>query len=102
MGNEYICICICIFSDFDSIYVGWIRLSIINRGVYLSIFNVGGPPMETSTDQSPFIYQNLIKALLALRELNKVYDIEQPKNCEELRIIDDALASANVYPWKLS
>ena len=58
--------------------------------------------METSTDQSPFIYQNLIKALLALRELNKVYDIEQPKNCEELRIIDDALASANVYPWKLS
>ena len=58
--------------------------------------------METSTDESPFIYQNLIKALLALRELNKVYDIEHPKNCEELRIIDDALASANVYPWKIS
>ena len=58
--------------------------------------------METSTDESPFIYQNLIKALLALRELNKVYDIEHPKNCEELRIIDDALASANVYPWKVS
>jgi len=58
--------------------------------------------METSTDESPFIYQNLIKALLTLRELNKVYDIEHPKNCEELRIIDDALASANVYPWKVS
>ena len=102
MGNEYICICICIFSDFTSIYAGWIRLSIINKGVCLSNFNVGGLPMETSAHKSPFIYQNLVNALLTLRELNKVYDIDHPKNCEELRIIDDALASANVYPWKVS
>ena len=58
--------------------------------------------METSTDENPDTHQTLINALLTLRELNKVLDLEHPKNCQELRIIDDALASANVYPWKIS
>ena len=39
--------------------------------------------------------QDLVKALLTLRDLHA-------ENRDELILIDDALASANVYPWKSS
>ena len=39
--------------------------------------------------------KQLVKALLSLRELHA-------EHCDELKVIDTALASANVYPWKVT